>query len=76
MCFDNIRFDQPGLSQLLHGNVEPRIEPDVPGQLEHVHRKLEVDQPARAKLDVELAGGRLVMFDVRAHPRGVGPREV
>ena len=49
-------------------NLQPGVEPDVAGELKHVHRKLEIDQPARPKLDVERARRRLVPLHLGAHP--------
>ena len=60
------------LGQLFKRHFEARIEANMPGQLKHVDREFEIDQPARPELDVERPVRRLVTLHLGAHLRRVG----
>ena len=67
-----LRFDNFCRNQILRGELaerdfETRVEAEVAGQLEHMDRELEVDEPARPVLHVERALRRLVALHFRPH---------
>ena len=66
------RLEPLGSRTTGHVGSDERFQAGMLGQLEHVHRELEVDQPPGAQLYVERPARRLMALDLGAHLRCIG----